>query len=452
MKKLFKKKDSSEASINNIYNLNGKVPLHRAIPFGLQHILAMFVANIAPILIVSGACGLTAQDTARLIQTAMIIAGIGTLIQLFPIWRIGSRLPVVMGISFTFVSVFCYVGPKYGYSAVIGAILIGGLVEAILGLFAKYWRRIITPLVAACVVTSIGFSLLSVGANSFAGGTGSADFGSWQNWLLGGVTLLACILFNLFAKGHLKQLSVLFGLIVGYIFALCLGKVDFSALQDVSIVSLPQILPYKPTFNLNAIISVIMIFLVSATETIGDTSALTSTVLSREASDKEISGSLACDGLVSSLSACFGCLPITSFSQNIGLIAMTKVVNRFCIATGAIIMIVAGIFPAVGAVLATLPEAVLGGCTIMMFGTIVVSGLQMLSNCGFSQRNITIAALSLAIGLGFTQAPEMFAIFPDIVKTVFGENCVAVVFLVSIILDLVIPKEKKAEPAPEANA
>lgn len=452
MKKLFKKKDSSEASINNIYNLNGKVPLHRAIPFGFQHILAMFVANIAPILIVSGACGLTAQDTARLIQTAMIIAGIGTLIQLFPIWRIGSRLPVVMGISFTFVSVFCYVGPKYGYSAVIGAILIGGLVEAILGLFAKYWRRIITPLVAACVVTSIGFSLLSVGANSFAGGTGSADFGSWQNWLLGGVTLLACILFNLFAKGHLKQLSVLFGLIVGYILALCLGKVDFSALQDVSIVSLPQILPYKPTFNLNAIISVIMIFLVSATETIGDTSALTSTVLSREASDKEISGSLACDGLVSSLSACFGCLPITSFSQNIGLIAMTKVVNRFCIATGAIIMIVAGIFPAVGAVLATLPEAVLGGCTIMMFGTIVVSGLQMLSNCGFSQRNITIAALSLAIGLGFTQAPEMFAIFPDIVKTVFGENCVAVVFLVSIILDLVIPKEKKTEPAPEANA
>ena len=452
MKKLFKKKDSSEASINNIYNLNGKVPLHRAIPFGLQHILAMFVANIAPILIVSGTCGLTAQDTARLIQTAMIIAGIGTLIQLFPIWRIGSRLPVVMGISFTFVSVFCYVGPKYGYSAVIGAILIGGLVEAILGLFAKYWRRIITPLVAACVVTSIGFSLLSVGANSFAGGTGSADFGSWQNWLLGGVTLLACILFNLFAKGHLKQLSVLFGLIVGYILALCLSKVDFSALQDVSIVSLPQILPYKPTFNLNAIISVIMIFLVSATETIGDTSALTSTVLSREASDKEISGSLACDGLVSSLSACFGCLPITSFSQNIGLIAMTKVVNRFCIATGAIIMIVAGIFPAVGAVLATLPEAVLGGCTIMMFGTIVVSGLQMLSNCGFSQRNITIAALSLAIGLGFTQAPEMFAIFPDIVKTVFGENCVAVVFLVSIILDLVIPKEKKAEPAPEANA
>ncbi len=445
MKRLFQKKGTASVSMDNIYQLDGRVPVHRAIPFGLQHILAMFVANIAPILIVSGACGLTTQDTARLIQTAMIIAGIGTLIQLFPIWRVGSRLPVVMGISFTFVSVFCYVGPRYGYSALVGAIIIGGIVEGLFGFFAKYWRRIITPLVASCVVTAIGFSLLSVGANSFAGGVGSVDFGSWQNWVLGGVTLLACILFNLFAKGHIKQLSVLFGLAVGYILALCMGKVDFSALQDISIVSFPKIFPVKPTFDLNAIISVTMIFLVSATETIGDTSALTSSVLNREATDKEISGSLACDGIVSSLSACFGCLPITSFSQNIGLVAMTKVVNRFTIATGAVIMILAGIFPAVGAVLATLPEAVLGGCTIMMFGTIVVSGLQMLSGCGFSQRNITVAALSLAIGLGFTQVPEMFAIFPDLVRTIFAENCVAVVFLVSIILDLVMPKEKNTE-------
>lgn len=445
MKKLFQKKTDQKVSVENIYTLDGRVPLHRAIPFGLQHILAMFVANIAPILIVAGVCGLTPQDTAHLIQTAMIIAGIGTLIQIFPIWRIGSRLPVVMGISFTFVSVFCYVGPKYGYSAVIGAILVGGLVEALLGFFAKYWRRIISPLVAACVVTAIGFSLLSVGANSFAGGVGSADFGSWQNWVLGGATLLSCILFNLFAKGYIKQLSVLFGLVVGYILAVCMGKVDFSALQDVAIVSFPQILPVKPTFRLDAIISVLMIFLVSATETIGDTSALTASVLKREASDKEISGSLACDGLVSSLSACFGCMPITSFSQNIGLIAMTKVVNRFSIAMGAVIMIIAGIFPAVGAVLATLPEAVLGGCTLMMFGTIVISGLQMLSDCGFSQRNITVAALSLSIGLGFTQVPEMFVIFPAIVRTVFAENCVAVVFLVSIVLDLMIPKERVAE-------
>ena len=441
-KKLLNSIKNTDSSMDNIYQLDGRVPVHKAIPFGLQHVLAMFVANIAPVLIVSGACGLTPAETARLLQTAMIIAGVGTLIQLFPIWKIGSRLPIVMGISFTFVSVFCYVGPKYGYSAVIGAIIVGGIIEGLLGFFAKYWRRIITPLVSACVVTAIGFSLLSVGANSFAGGVGSADFGSWQNWLLGGVTLLACILFNLFTKGNIKQLSVLFGLVVGYILALCIGKVDFSAMKDISVISLPQILPYKPTFNLGAIIAVTMIFLVSATETIGDTSAMTSTVLNREPTDKEISGSIACDGFVSSASACFGCMPITSFSQNVGLLAMTKVVNRFTIAIGAIIMTVAGIFPSVGAILATLPEAVLGGCTIMMFGTIVISGLQMVSACGFSQRNITVMALSLSIGLGFTQVPEMFAIFPDIVRTVFAENCVAVVFLVSIILELVYPKPK----------
>lgn len=431
----------SNASLENIYNLDGKVPLLQSIPFGLQHVLAMFVANIAPIMIVGGASGLSAQEIAALIQTAMIVAGVGTLVQLFAVWKIGARLPIVMGISFTFVSIFCYVGPKWGYEAVIGAVLVGGVVEGILGFFAKYWRKLISPIVAACVVTAIGFSLLSVGANSFAGGSGSENFGSAQNWILGTVTLVCCVCFNIFAKGHLKQLSVLFGLAVGYILAICMGMVDFSALEGVGIISLPRFMPYQPEFNLSAIISVTMIFLVSATETIGDTAAMTNTVLDREATDEEISGSLACDGLVSALSACFGCMPITSFSQNVGLLAMTKVINRYTIATGAGILILAGIFPAVGAVLATLPEAVLGGCTIMMFGNIVISGLRMIGSCGFTQRNVTIAALSLSIGLGFTQVPEMFNIFPDIIRTIFAENCVAVVFLTAIILNLVMPKE-----------
>jgi len=430
--------------MENIYSLDGKVPLLKSIPFGLQHVLAMFVANIAPIMIVTGASDLTVQETASLIQTAMIMAGIGTLVQLFAVWKLGAKLPIVMGISFTFVSVFCYVGPKWGYEAIIGAVLVGGIVEGLLGLFAKYWRGIVSPIVSACVVTAIGFSLLSVGANSFAGGVGAADFGSAENWILGTITLVCCILFNIFAKGHLKQLSVLFGLVVGYIVALFMGKVDLSALEGVEVVSLPQIMPYKPVFNLSAIVSVTMIFLVSATETIGDTSAMTNTVLGREATDKEISGSLACDGLISSLSACFGCMPITSFSQNVGLLAMTKVINRYTIATGAGILILAGVFPAFGAILATLPEAVLGGCTIMMFGNIVISGLQMIGSCGFSQRNITIAALSLSIGLGFTQVPEMFNIFPDIIRTIFAENCVAVVFLAAIIMNLIMPKDSEA--------
>lgn len=439
------------ASIDNIYQLDGKVPVEKAVPFGLQHILAMFVANIAPIIIVAGSSGLDARQSAMLIQSAMIIAGIGTLIQLFPLWKVGSGLPIVMGISFTFVSIFCYIGPAYGYPAIVGAVLIGGMVEGILGLFARYWTRLITPIVSASVVTAIGFSLLSVGASSFGGGSGSDNFGSATNWILGTITLLCCIIFNIAAKSYWKQLSVLAGLIVGYIAAACMGVVDFSGLKGASLVALPSFMPFRPEFNLDAILSVVLIFLVSATETIGDTSALATSGLGRDATTKEISGSLACDGFISTMSALFGCLPITSFSQNVGLVAMTKVVNRFTIATGALIMILAGIFPVFGALLATLPDAVLGGCTIMMFGTIVVSGLQMISKCGYSQRNITIAALSLSTGIGFTQVPEIFRIFPQMVRNIFAENCVAVVFLVAIILNLVLPKDMEAAPKKEAN-
>lgn len=436
-------KEKGAASVENIYRLDGKVPVAKAVPFGLQHILAMFVANIAPMIIVAGACGLSTKETTMLIQSAMMIAGIGTLIQLFPLWKIGSGLPIVMGISFTFVSIFCFVGTTYGYGAILGAVLIGGIVEGILGLFAKYWLRLVTPIVSASVVTAIGFSLLSVGANSFGGGSGSEDFGSAQNWILGIVTLVACLLFHMFAKSYWKQLSVLFGLVAGYLLAAVLGVVDFSEIAGSGIIAFPHLMPFSMEFHPGAIVSVVLIFLVSATETIGDTTALASTGLGRDASEKEISGSLACDGFVSSVSSLFGCLAITSFSQNVGLVSMTKVVNRFTIATGAVIMILAGIFPIFGALLATLPDAVLGGCTIMMFGNIVISGIQMLGKCGYSQRNVTIAALSLSMGIGFTQVPELFSIFPELIQNVFAQNCVAVVFLVAILLNLLLPEEEK---------
>ncbi len=436
--------NKSNSSVSNIYQLEGRVPVSRAIPFGLQHILAMFVANISPIIIVAGASGVSGKQLAMLIQSAMLIAGIGTLIQLFPLWKIGSGLPIVMGISFTFVSIMCYIGANYGYGTIMGAVLIGGLIEGCLGLFAKYWMKIISPIVSASVVTAIGFSLLSVGSTSFGGGSGSENFGSVENWFLGTITLLCCILFNIFAKSYWKQLSVLFGLVVGYLVAIPMGLVDFSSLAGTSVIALPHLMPFKMEFHLNAIISVALIFLVSATETIGDTQALANSGLNRSATTKEISGSLACDGFISSLSSLFGCMPITSFSQNVGLVAMTKVVNRFTIAIGALIMILAGIFPIFGAVLATLPDAVLGGCTIMMFGTIVVSGLQMIGKCGYSQRNITIVALSLSIGIGFTQVPELFSVFPKIIETVFAENCVAVVFLVAVILNLILPQNMEA--------
>lgn len=436
--------------MKNLFQLDGRVPVLKAIPFGLQHILAMFVANLTPITLIGVASGLSQDQIAFLLQNAMFVAGIATLVQLYPVWKVGSKLPIVMGVSFTFVAILSYVGATYGYPSAIGAILVGGIFEGVLGLLAKYWKKIITPIVAASVVTSIGFSLFSVGTRSFGGGY-TDSFGSAENLILGTVTLAACLLFNIFAKGYKKQLSVLFGLFVGYVLAIFMGKVDLSVIMSEGLIALPHLLPFKPEFHLGAIIGVAVIFLVSAAETIGDTSALVNSGLNREVSEKEISGSLACDGFCSSISSLFGCPPITSFSQNIGLINMTGVVNRFTIATGAICMILAGILPPIGNFFATLPESVLGGCTIMMFGTILTSGIQMISKAGFNQRNVTIVALSLAVGIGFTSGTEadIWHIFPQIVQDVFAGNCVAVVFVVSIVLSLILPKDMEIKKEAE---
>lgn len=428
-------------STENIYRLDGRVPILKAIPFGLQHILAMFVSNLTPITIIGAASGLDNAQIAILLQNAMFIAGIATLIQLYPLWRIGSRLPIVMGVSFTFVTILSYVGSTYGYETMVGAVLVGGFVEGTLGLLAKYWKKIITPVVAASVVTAIGYSLFTVGTRSFGGGY-TPEFGSAQNLLLGSITLVTCLVFNILEKGYWKQLSVLAGLVVGYLCAMMMGVIDLSQIFSGGLFSLPHLFPYVPKFNIGAILSVTIIFMVSAAETIGDTTAMVSGGLNREIELREISGSLACDGYASSLSALFGCPPVTSFSQNVGLINMTKVVNRFTIMTGAVCMILAGLLPPIGNFFASLPESVLGGCTLMMFGTITVSGIQMISKAGFSQRNITIVALSLAVGIGFTSASEMdiWHIFPQVIQDVFAANCVAVVFVVSIVLSLILPK------------
>lgn len=441
-----------QSSINNIYKLDGTVPIAKAIPFGLQHILAMFVSNLTPITLIAASAqpALTQAQIAILLQNAMFVAGIATLIQLYPIWKIGSRLPVVMGVSFTFVTVLSTVAANYGYPAVIGAVMIGGIMEGTLGLLAKYWQKIITPVVAASVVTSIGFSLFTVGARSFGGGYND-DFGSAQNLLLGTITLAVCLLWNVLSKGYLKQLSVLAGLVVGYIIAIFMGKVDLGSILSGGLVSLPHLLPIKPEFHAGAIVSTCIIFLVSAAETIGDTSALVSSGLDREITGKEISGSLACDGYASTISSLFGCPPVTSFSQNVGLVAMTKVVNRFTIMTGAVCMILAGLLPPIGNFFASLPDSVVGGCTIMMFGSILTSGVQMIASCGFSQRNITIVSLSLAVGIGFTTASEsgIWDIFPSIIQSVFVENVVAVVFIISIVLSCILPENMDIEKIKE---
>ncbi|MDO4492394.1 MAG: nucleobase:cation symporter-2 family protein [Clostridia bacterium] len=455
-------KQENTCCVENIYKLNGKVPIGKAIPFGLQHVLAMFVSNVTPVMIIAGLAqyngvAFSGVDTALLVQAAMLVAGLGTLIQLFPVWRIGAKLPVVMGLSFTFLAAMINLAVQ-DYGLMIGAVIVGGCIEGLLGLTAKYWRRFITPVVSACVVTAIGFSLLSVGITSYGGGDASAaDFGSWQNLTVATITLLSCLIFNNRVKGFWRQLYVLFGLGVGYLVAviftvtnLAPGMVNFaqmkSTVAELGFIALPRIFHFTPKFEIGAIISVTLVFLVSAAETIGDTTAVCTGGLGRDITEKEVSGSLACDGFMSAVSGgVFGCPPITSFSQNVGLVAMTKVVNRYTIMFGALTLVLAGLFPPIGAFFSTLPACVLGGCTVMMFGTIIISGVNMLSSCGMDERNTIIAATSFCVGIGVTTNPTIFQHMPKIVGDIFAGNSVAGVFVVAMIMSLLLKKKPEAK-------
>ena len=462
-------KQQQDIYVDNIYKLDGRVPLSKAIPFGLQHVLAMFVANLVPVLIVaSAACvrgvapadggGFTSTEIASLLQCAMFAAGIGTALQLYPIWKIGSKLPIVMGVSFTFLGSLLAVAtnPDYGYEAMIGAIIVGGCFEGCLGLTAKYWRKYIGSIVSACVVLAIGFSLLSVGMNSFGGGDGATDFGAWYNLLVATLTLFSCLAFKYFAKGVWKNLDVLAGLVFGYLLSLIFTvtdiapMIDFNAfhttVKEIGFISIPLPVFLKgtvPVFHIGPIVTIGIIFLVSAAETIGGTSAVCMDGLGRPVTEKEIQGSLAVDGFGSAFSGLFGACPITSFNQNIGLIAMTKVINRFTIFMGAFILIIASLFPPIGAFFNSIPDAVLGGCTIMMYGSIVFTGLKMVADCGDTERNMMIVAISFCVGVGITEInPSFFNALPAIIKDVFASNSVAGVFVLSLLLDLFLPKKK----------
>ena len=268
-------------------SLDAPVSFWKGIPFGLQHVMAMFVANLAPIFLVASAAKMDAAQSATIIQAGLLVAGLGTCLQLYGLWLIGSRLPMVTGISFTYVAAAMSIAQNQGYGAVAGAVVLGGLLEVVLGLTAKYWRRFVPPIVSAIVVTSIGFSLLSVGATSFGGGSGAKDFGSWQNLTLGLISLVACLAFQLLMKGTAKQLSVLFGLVVGYVVAIVMGKVDFSGFSSLQVVSVPHFMPFQLEFDPGAIISFALLYVVSSVEVLGDTAAPTKVGLDRQPIDND---------------------------------------------------------------------------------------------------------------------------------------------------------------------
>ena len=391
----------------------------------------------------------------------MFVAGIGTCMQLYPVWKIGSKLPIVMGVSFTFLGsllVIC-TNPDLGYEGMIGAVILGGIFEGIVGLSAKYWKRFLTPVVSACVVIAIGLSLLSVGMDSWGGGNGAADFGSWYHLLVGTFTLVVCLVSRYLLKGVYKNLNILVGLIFGYLLSVIFTvaniapMVDFSGItktiQEVGFFSIPKLVfftSHTPVFDLGAFFTIVIVFLVSAAETTGATTAVCTGALERDIKMEELQGSLAVDGLSSAISGCFGCIPLTSFSQNVGLVTMTKVINRFTILVGALILILASLFPPLGAFFNSLPQAVLGGCTVMMFGSIMYEGIKMLKENEFDERTMIIVSLAFCIGVGLTQTSgNFFAAFPPVVGDIFNGNAVAGVFVVSLLLSLVLPKKKEAK-------
>ena len=452
------------------FQLDGKMPLKQAIPLGLQHVLAMFVGNLTPLIIITGACGIASGEFAdlqlSLLQNAMLIAGIVTLIQLFSIGPVGGNVPVVMGTSSGFIGVFNSVAATMGggvlaYGAIMGASIIGGLFEAVLGFFLKPLRKFFPAVVTGTVVMSIGLSLISVGINSFGGGNAAKDFGSMENLLLAVFVLAMILFFKHGTTGFTSSSSILLGIVCGYIAAVVMGFVlpttgitadgveytkawvlNWDKVANAAWFEIPKILPVKPVFDLRAILPVIIMFIVTAVETVGDISGVMEGGLGREATDKELSGGVICDGVGSSIAALFGVLPNTSFSQNVGLVAMTKVVNRFAISTGAIFLILCGLCPKLGALVSIMPQAVLGGAAVMMFSSIVISGIQLITKEPLNGRNLSIVAVALGVGYGMGANPAILSFAPEAVKLIFGGSGIVPAALVAILLNVLLPKDK----------
>ncbi|MEG0136791.1 MAG: nucleobase:cation symporter-2 family protein [Cetobacterium sp.] len=425
------------------YHLDGVPELKTALPLGLQHILAMFVSNITPIIIVAGVLGISPEQKTLLIQASMLVAGLNTLIQAYTIGPIGARLPIVVGTSFAFVPVAISIGMKYGFEGVLGAALVGGIFEGLLGLVIKKVRKFFPPIVTGVVVLSIGLSLLPVGINSFAGGVGAADFGSLENLFIGTVVLVTVVFFKQFTKGILRTGSIFIGTIVGFIIAIIMGKVNLSPLMQAEYLTIPKPMMFGFSFHLDAILAMILMFIVSAVETVGDMSGVTMGGAGRETTDRELSGGILADGLGSAFAALFSVLPTTSFSQNTGIIAMTGIMSRFVVATGAMFLVVGAFIPKIGALFTIIPASVIGGSLVMVFAMISISGINLITKEPLVGRNAVILAVSLGLGYGLGNVPAALNIFPESIKLIFGGSGIVVSGTIAVFLNLVLPLDEK---------
>ncbi|MCI6466222.1 MAG: purine permease [Faecalicatena sp.] len=443
----------NEVTHSTIFDLNGVPSFKQAFPLALQHVVAMIVGCVTPAILVAGVGGLSEKESVILIQAALIVSALSTLLQLFPIFRtkwlaIGSGLPVIMGVSFAYLPSMQSIASDFDIPTILGAQIVGGCVAILVGIFIKKIRRFFPPLIAGTVVFTIGLSLYPTAINYMAGGVGSPNYGSWQNWLVAIITLVIVTVLNHYGKGIWKLASILIGIIGGYIVAMFFGMVDFTAISQASAFQLPMPLHFGVKFEVSSCVAIGLLFAINSIQAIGDFSATTSGGLNRMPSDNELQGGIVGYGITNILGALLGGLPTATYSQNVGIVATTKVVNRCVLGLAAVILLVAGLIPKFSSVLTTIPYCVLGGATVSVFASIAMTGMKLITSENMSFRNTSIVGLAAALGMGISQANGALATFPDWFVMIFGKSPVVIATLLAVLLNIILPKDKETDPEP----
>ncbi len=429
----------------SVFDLNGKPSMLQAIPLALQHVVAMIVGCVTPAIVVANVAGLDGTDRVLLIQAALVVSALSTLLQLFPIGkpgglRLGSGLPVIMGVSFAYLASMQAIAGEFNIAAILGAQLVGGIISIIIGMFIEKIRIFFPPLVTGTVVFTIGLSLYPTAVNYMAGGASSEDYGSWQNWCVAIFTLVVVTFLNHFGKGFAKLASILIGIIAGYIAAIFFGMVDINAVLTSNFFELPRILHFGIEFEPSSCIAIGLLFAINSIQAIGDFTATTTGSMDREPTDKELKGAILGYGITNIIGAFLGGLPTASYSQNVGIVTTTKVINRCVLGLSALILLAAGLIPKFSALLTTIPQCVLGGATISVFASIAMTGIRLITSQEMNYRNSSIVGLSVALGVGITQASASLASFPGWVTTVFGKSPVVIATIAAVVLNLCLPK------------
>ena len=438
---------NAERQHASLFEMEGIPKFSQALPMALQHVVAMIVGCVTPAIIISGAAGIDTADRVILIQASLVVSALATLLQLFPIgnkngFHLGAGLPVILGVSFAYVPSMQAIAEQSGIPAIFGAQIVGGICAVLVGLTIKKIRKLFPPLIAGTVVFTIGLSLYPTAINYMAGGSGQPNYGSWQNWVVAIFTLVVVTALNHFATGFLKLASILVGMIAGYIFSIPFGMVSLSSVGEAGAFQLPQVMHFGISFEASACVALGLLFVINSVQAIGDFSATTAGGLDREPTSSELQGAILGYGLSNIAGAALGCLPPATYSQNVGIVATTKVVNRITLGLSALIILVAGLFPKFSALLTTIPYAVLGGATVSVFASIAMTGMKLVMSEEMNYRNTSIVGLAAALGMGVSQASASLSAFPDWVTTIFGKSPVVIATLVAIFLNVTLPKHE----------